>query len=415
MRHWTDHLLHAALRTDGEVARRARLTVLLAVVLIGVAGAYAAVYAAVVGYLAGARILLAGVAGVAAAAVLLRLRPWLQTSGQLVTLALYGVIVGLMLCEGGVRALATPLLSLPPTLAALLLGRRSAAGWAVLSVLTVVVFGVLDAQGIRFPARYPVAWEPRMSVGSPVGLVLCTTLLLLVFEDVRAQAQARADAAGAALARMAYHDALTGLANRARFLEQLGTTLAAAHGSGEPARVAVLLLDLDGFKAVNDTLGHAAGDALLQQVAARLLAATRGCDTVARLGGDEFAVLLGAVRGDGDAATVADRIVDAIGRPFDLPTGTVTIGVSLGVARAAARPTRAASPAGTATPADGAVAAVLHDADVAMYRAKSLGRGRWVRHEASAPAIAIPPAAAAPMAPEPGRGGRPHTLPVVAA
>ncbi|MGZ8458349.1 MAG: diguanylate cyclase domain-containing protein [Gemmatirosa sp.] len=398
MGHWPDAFLHESLRVDSEVLRRARLTVLLSVVLIGSALGYALFYGAVVGYATGAGIL-AGGAGVAALAlVMLRVRPWLQAAGLLVTGALYGVVVALIVCEGGVRALATPLLGIPPILATMLLGRRGAAGGTALGVLTILIFGALEARGVRFPVQYPAAWAARMSIGSPIGLVLCTGLLLLVFENMRAGAQGRADAATAALARMAYHDALTGLANRARFLECLDRALARAHAAGDPGRVAVLLLDLDGFKAVNDTMGHAAGDALLVQVAERLLYATRGCDTVARLGGDEFAVLLDGVQHDADVSVVAERIVGALARPFPVGAAEARVGTSLGMARAGAAPAAPAAPAAaSADPAAagapaGAGAAVLHHADVAMYRAKALGRGRHVRFEAGMFAGATPAA-----------------------
>jgi PAS domain S-box-containing protein len=103
------------------------------------------------------------------------------------------------------------------------------------------------------------------------------------------------------LTQRAFHDALTGLANRALFRDRAAHALARLARGGGRARVAALLLDLDHFKHVNDSLGHAAGDLLLAEVAARLLAATRGSDTVARLGGDEFGVLLEHVHHDADA------------------------------------------------------------------------------------------------------------------
>ena len=386
MRHWPDRFLHAALRADGETQRRARLTVLLAVVLLAVAVSYALFYAVVVGYPMGAAVLAMGAIVVAIVLPILRLRPWLRAAGHLVTAVVFGVVVGLMICEGGAGSLATPLLSLPPILAILLLGRREGATWTVLAVLTLVVFGALDAQGVRFPLRYPMAWAARMRVGSPVALVVCTAALLRMFENLRVDAQARADAANAALARLAYRDALTGLPNRAQFLERLDLALAGAGVVDDHSRVALLLLDLDGFKAVNDGMGHAAGDALLAAVGARVLNATRGSDTVARLGGDEFAVLLDGVCADADVIRVADRIVTALAQPFPLAAGAARIGVSIGIARgsAAAAAPRAASAQSPearhsgASTARGPAATVLHEADVAMYRAKAAGGGRAV-------------------------------------
>ena len=403
MSQWPDRFVHATLRTDAEVLRRARLTVLLSVVLIGTGLAYALFYGVVVGYRAGAGVLATG-AGVGALALgLLRVVASLRTTGLLVAGALYGVIVALIVCEGGLRALATPLLGIPPIFATMLLGRRGAIGGTTLCVLTLLAFGALEAQGVRFPVRYPAEWAARMQVGSPIGLVVCTGLLVLAFESMRAGAQTRADTATAELARLAYHDALTGLANRARFLDRLERALGRAHAAGDPGRVAVLMLDLDDFKAVNDTMGHAAGDALLVEVAERLRGATRAGgtreggtregDTVARLGGDEFAVLLDGVRADADVTAVAERIVATLARPFALAAGVARVGTSVGTARAAAPGLRAGTASTAGIPGrapDDTVAAVLHQADLAMYRAKALGRGRHVRFDAEAFAQATP-------------------------
>jgi diguanylate cyclase (GGDEF)-like protein len=181
-----------------------------------------------------------------------------------------------------------------------------------------------------------------------------------------------------ALGRQALRDSLTGLANRALFRDRVGHALARAarDGAAPPhaaARVAVLFLDLDGFKTVNDSLGHAAGDRLLVEVAARLLNATRGCDTVARLGGDEFAVLLENARGPADAEAVAERIVQALRAPIALgaaaaagaaphgPPAEARVGASVGIAFAE-----------PAMDAD----ALLRNADAAMYRAKAGGKNR---------------------------------------
>ena len=139
--------------------------------------------------------------------------------------------------------------------------------------------------------------------------------------------------------------------------------LARAGNAGDPSRVAVLMLDLDGFKTVNDSLGHAAGDALLVEVAARLLDATRGSDTVARLGGDEFAVLLERVSDDADAVTVGERILATIRAPITVEGRQTFVGTSIGIARCGA--------VGASN-----AAALLRDADAAMYRAKAQGKGR---------------------------------------
>lgn len=159
----------------------------------------------------------------------------------------------------------------------------------------------------------------------------------------------------------AFFDSLTGLANRALFRFRLQQAFHRAHRRGE--LLVVMFLDLDRFKSINDTLGHAAGDQLLSAVAARLLVSVRPEDTIARLGGDEFTVLLEEVSSIDDAAHIAERILEAMRKPFTLAGQERTVRVSIGVA---------ARTATHATPDD-----VLHDADLALYQAKEGGRDRY--------------------------------------
>ena len=156
-------------------------------------------------------------------------------------------------------------------------------------------------------------------------------------------------------------DALTGLANRTRFTDRLHQALSHSLRHGES--FALCYLDLDRFKQVNDTLGHAAGDALLREVAARMIAVLREEDTIARLGGDEFALLLPKTQEASDIGHVAQKVIDALAAPFDLIEGEARIGVSIGVAR---------------FPQDGTNATALAAAaDQALYRVKAGGRNGW--------------------------------------
>ncbi|WP_297511742.1 EAL domain-containing protein [uncultured Caulobacter sp.] len=166
---------------------------------------------------------------------------------------------------------------------------------------------------------------------------------------------------------MALHDALTGLANRVLFEERLRQAIDGL--SRRRGAVAVLAIDLDRFKAVNDTHGHAAGDELIQIVAKRLAALCRAGETVARLGGDEFGVVAVDLDPRG-AAAAADRLVAALSAPVDLSCGTVFVGGSIGIALI-----------DHAEAHVGAVEAARR-ADVAMYRAKEEGRGRYCFFEA---------------------------------
>ena len=178
-------------------------------------------------------------------------------------------------------------------------------------------------------------------------------------------------------AHLAFHDALTGLANRTRFRDQLSAALAhsPAPATDDTVNTAVLLVDLDGFKAVNDGMGHDAGDALLVAVGRRLLNATRGSDTVARLGGDEFAVMLDRLREPADATVVAERIVQSLRVPFSVRGRSVTVGASVGVAFARPEHRRDTD-------------ALLRDADAAMYAAKHGGKSAYAVYDPAAQAAA---------------------------
>jgi diguanylate cyclase (GGDEF)-like protein/PAS domain S-box-containing protein len=167
----------------------------------------------------------------------------------------------------------------------------------------------------------------------------------------------------AELAHQALHDPLTGLANRALFLDHLEYALARTDRRDE--ELAVLFLDLDRFKVINDSLGHSAGDQLLVAVGGRLPRVLRAGDTVARLGGDEFVVLLPDVNGSEEVVVIAERVLEALRRPVSVDGDEVFSSASIGIALAS----------GTVD-ANGRVTAegLLRDADAAMYRAKARGR-----------------------------------------
>ncbi len=173
-------------------------------------------------------------------------------------------------------------------------------------------------------------------------------------------ALAERDAFAARLRELAFSDSLTGLANRNQFQEQLGLALARARRHG--TRVVVMLLDLDDFKPINDKFGHAAGDAVLQEVARRLTGSVREIDTVARIGGDDFAVLMDQPLPDAVEA-VAERIVAAVREPCEIDGVPMAVGVSVGMAYAGSGEYDAEQ--------------LLSDADAAMYVAKSAGKGRY--------------------------------------
>jgi len=168
------------------------------------------------------------------------------------------------------------------------------------------------------------------------------------------------------LAHQASHDALTGLANRAQTLHHLSETL--EHEQGSTTRTGLLFIDLDGFKAVNDTHGHAAGDEVLRVVARRLTAILRPADAVGRLGGDEFVVTIAGVKTAAELVDLGRRVITAISQPVPVPVVAgdttlkqVRVGASVGV---------------SVSSHDGTADTLLAEADLAAYRAKRQGRGR---------------------------------------
>jgi len=187
-----------------------------------------------------------------------------------------------------------------------------------------------------------------------------------VIEDVTARRQAVSK-----IEHIAHHDALTGLPNRLQFKNRLERELKRIEQHGR--QLAVLSVDLDRFKEVNDTLGHSVGDALLRAVAQTLLQAVQPVDLVARFGGDEFCILLDASRGESEASTVAQQILDGVKKPYFIDGHTIMIGASIGIAVAPA----------DASSAEG----LLKCADLAMYNA---GDGRGAHREASHRSRAAP-------------------------
>ncbi len=160
---------------------------------------------------------------------------------------------------------------------------------------------------------------------------------------------------------LALHDVLTGLPNSHLLQDRIDQMLATARRAGQP--VGLMYMDLDGFKPVNDTYGHAAGDLVLKEFASRLTQVLREADTVARIGGDEFVALLGKINGEADAARAAERVLAAVARPFDLGSAQVHLSASIGIAL---------------FPEHGETAQALKGhADSAMYAAKRMGKNSF--------------------------------------
>ena len=235
----------------------------------------------------------------------------------------------------------------------------AAVTWFAVNFLLVMSISALDAgrpvatllrEEIWLAASEDVA---GLSVATVIALagVRLATLPLLALPFILTQGGREVVATG----ERAMHDPLTALPNRALFVDRAQQALRRAERDGSGG--AMLLVDLDGFKAVNDSLGHQAGDELLEQVAARIVGCVRAVDTVGRLGGDEFALVIAADENPDTAADrVRDKIVAAIDEPFQMASSECRIGASVGIARFPEEATD--------------VAALLERADAAMYRDK---------------------------------------------
>ena len=193
-------------------------------------------------------------------------------------------------------------------------------------------------------------------------------------EAIKAMSVEKAD-----LARRAFYDPLTQIANRSLFIETVAASLSQLASSQRP--IAVMFIDLDGFKEINDTFGHAVGDRVLSEVAARLRVQVRKLDLAARIGGDEFGMLLDGMRHFSDAAVVADRIIETLRRPIPLGDAVISVGASVGVAVVE-------DSVDAPEPEE-----LMRRADMAMYLAKRQGKNRFVIFDETArtPVIARTP------------------------
>ncbi|CDX19617.1 Periplasmic sensor diguanylate cyclase/phosphodiesterase [Mesorhizobium plurifarium] len=225
---------------------------------------------------------------------------------------------------------------------------------------------LVDARGVILgyigwdQLRPGLALVRKIAPALAIALLLAGGVLVFLLRRLR-RASAALQTSQDQAQYLAFHDTLTGLPNRALFEDRLRRTLLFASQDG--TRVALLYLDLDRFKHINDTLGHPAGDELVRQTAARLRHTIREVDTVARLGGDEFAIILLDVPDAGSAKDIAERLLAKLRQPFRLIDDQVFVSASVGIALSS----------GSEADADD----LLRKADIALYEAKKNGRGRY--------------------------------------
>jgi diguanylate cyclase len=286
--------------------------------------------------------------------------------------------LGLLSAGIGLMALSDSLFAYLTAISAYRTGSMIDVGWLIafllfgLAAMSSNTAATFDGQAVEVPGRGRL-WLPYVplllagAVGlhrtlpglksGPVPAVALLLVLVVLIRQFITVAENRRLLV--TVAHQAFHDPLTGLANRALFTDRLDHAVHLQQRDQRP--LAVLCLDLDDFKLVNDSLGHAAGDGLLVRVAERLIGCLRGSDTVARVGGDEFAVLIDD--GGDSPLAVAERLVEAFGAPFMIDGHALSVRPSVGLATASAV-------------ADGVSAeSLLKQADLAMYAAKRRGAG----------------------------------------
>jgi diguanylate cyclase (GGDEF)-like protein len=230
--------------------------------------------------------------------------------------------------------------------------------FVAMTLATLVTPGILAVQTLV--GLHTSVWA--VIVGSVVMFLLVLARMNVAISQIAAMSRQRRLLQDE-LHHQASHDVLTGLPNRGQALLLVNQALERARRTGDA--VTVLFVDLDGFKTVNDTLGHRAGDEVLRVVARRLSSAVRHGDVAARLGGDEFVVMLEGATASGTAAQVAERVIDAVSQKIIVESGAeARVGASVGIATSAA--------------GDVTADELVHDADQALYRAKAEGKGRHV-------------------------------------
>lgn len=279
----------------------------------------------------------------------------IATTGT-VTVALGSIAMAVLVTSGVPGSPAVPMLLLPAIISFCLLGPRTGTLVAVLiPALCLLQWFAVENWGLRLPAAQS-GLNPTMDLLLINSINYCLVIVvLLVYERINRKLRRERDAERLRLAHFATHDDLTGLANRRHFLQRLHEACSRCDRSLH--QVAVLYIDLNGFKHINDSLGHGAGDATLVEIARRLTAMLRRQDIVARLGGDEFAILIDPCNGEHEVTELCERLRHVIAEPLRCDDSELAVSASIGV---------------VFYPGAGVASEhVLRMADVAMYAEKN--------------------------------------------
>ena len=276
-------------------------------------------------------------------------------TGNLFLLAQWGAMLTGVIMTGGTNASPMmPLLVLVAEYAFLLLGLRGGLWWSIVVVLSLVGLALVNYGGVQFEVISHPSHMAFYQIATPVLLLVTSAMALVLYEIITSNLRRALAIERNQFAYQAAHDPLTGLANRDEFQRNL--LFAIRQAQLRQRHCAVIYIDLDRFKPINDRFGHAAGDMVLRTISQRLQQFVRGSDIVARLGGDEFAVILMGLQRIEDASTLVGKLREIIEEPIPHQADTLAVGASFGLA---IYPDMADS-----------AAELLRLADSAMYAAK---------------------------------------------
>ena len=252
---------------------------------------------------------------------------------SIIFISFFALFSGVLVTGGPATTEILPMMVIPVFLAFMMLGHRYGLLWAVVVGGLNYLLVALDYFGVQFMNVAPPEAAQQLRVFNWTYFFVTTIFLVMIYDSMNRRLSAEKNAERERFRYMAMHDSLTGLPNRKYFDEVLETVLALADRSKNT--IAIGLLDINKFKAVNDEVGHEAGDIVLQVVADRLSNALRKSDKVAHLGGDEFALILNNVKTADDITSVSNKMLDAVAEPIQLDidgTSHITVSCSIGLA-----------------------------------------------------------------------------------
>jgi diguanylate cyclase (GGDEF)-like protein len=280
----------------------------------------------------GTAILIIMLAGYLAAAAAIRFKSWFTIASHItVGVTAAGIASGILLSGGPLYAPATAMNILPVIMAFVLIGKRAGLVWTQIILTVHVSFMVAISYGVEFTQLLTADMLPTQHLAHWIITYTAMIGLMIIFDSLNMRLKADRGAEREKFEHLASHDPLTKLANRLQFDISLNKSM--NRGDRHQKMTALFYIDLDGFKPINDNLGHDAGDVVLQEISQRLESSVREMDTVARLGGDEFGIIFEDISDTNKLTAIAEKILKVMAKPIkqlkDRPQISGSIGISI--------------------------------------------------------------------------------------